>query len=232
MLKNLYSDIINFAEPERIKVLQSFFKTGKGQYAEGDIFIGLTVPSSRKIAKKYFNLSFPEIEKLLSSKIHEERLIALLILVYNFQKFEEKRKEIYSFYIKNKKFVNNWDLVDLSSDKIVGAYLIDKSKSILYKLAKSKNLWDRRIAIVSTFYFIKHNKFEDTFKLANILMFDREDLIQKATGWMLREAGKRNKFVLVNYLKENYKRMPRTMLRYSIEKFEKKIRKKYLNNQI
>lgn len=232
MIKRLKVDLRKIANPEKAKILQRFFKTGKGDYGEGDLFLGVTVPESRKIAIEFKALSLEEISRLLKSKIHEERLIALLILVYNFQRDEKKRDEIYSFYIKNKININNWDLVDLSADKIVGAHLFKKDKSILYELAVSENFWDRRIAIISTFYFIKNNKFDDTLKIAKILLNDKHDLIQKAVGWMLREIGKRDIKKLEKYLKENYKFMPRTMLRYSIEKFDEAKRKKYLQNKI
>jgi 3-methyladenine DNA glycosylase AlkD len=218
-----------FGDVERAVLLQGFFKTGKGQYGEGDIFLGVTVPNTRIVAKKFTDLYIFEIEDLLYSKIHEERLCALLLLVEKYSKTDEKgKKEIFNFYIKNAKRVNNWDLVDLSAPKIAGGYLLDKDKKILYKFAKSKNLWEKRISILSTFWFIKYGKFKDSFKIAEILMNDKHDLIHKAVGWMLREIGKRNLVEEEKFLKKYYKKMPRTMLRYAIEKFPEEKRLQYL----
>lgn len=208
-----------------------FFKTGKGEYGEGDIFIGLRVPILHQTAKKYLNLSLIQVEKLLQSKIHEFRLTALLILTYKFPKAEEKeKKQIYSLYLKNTKYINNWDLVDLSAPKIVGAYLLDKieKRKILYKLAKSKSLWEQRISILSTFTFIREKDFTDALKISKILLHHPHDLIHKAVGWMLREVGKRNQKTEEKFLKKHYQTMPRTMLRYAIEKFSDKKRKLYL----
>ncbi|MSQ45504.1 MAG: DNA alkylation repair protein [Ignavibacteria bacterium] len=232
MLRNLKADLKKIATPKKAKASLWFFKTGKGEYGEGDKFIGVTVPEQRKIASKYKNLSLVDISQLLKSKIHEERSVALFILVKNFQTNESKRSEIFAFYLKHRKFVNNWDLVDSSADKIVGAYLIEKDKFVLNKLAVSKDVWDRRIAIVSTFYFIKNNKFEETFRISKILINDHHDLIHKAVGWMLKEVGKRDESKLENYLKVNYKLMPRTMLRFTIEKLSDSKRKKYLSGNI
>ena len=228
----LKEELAKKANQDKAKILQRFFKTGKGEYGEGDIFLGITVPESRKIAKKYSDLSYNNIRNLLESKIHEERLIALLILVNNYNKNIEKRNEIFDFYIENINNINNWDLVDLTADKIVGSFLFEKDKNILYKLAKSSNLWEKRIAIISTFHFIKNNEFSDTLKIAEILLNDKRDLIHKAVGWMLREIGKRNLKVEEEFLKKYYKNMPRTMLRYAIEKFSEVKRKAYLNGEI
>lgn len=228
---NLKNDLHSLENPEKKKILQKFFKTGPGQYGEGDIFLGISVPESRKIAKKYENLSLKDTEKLLNSKIHEERLVALLLLVQKFKKNQEK-KQIFGFYLKHSRKINNWDLVDLSAPKILGAYLLDRNKSILYKLSKSKNLWEKRIGIISTHTFIKNNQYKDTLKISEILLNDEHDLIHKAVGWMLREVGKKDLKTLETFLKKYYKRMPRTMLRYSIEKFPEKTRKSYLNNLI
>ena len=227
MLSKLKSELEQLSNPSKAKIQSSFFKTNKGQYSEGDIFLGVTVPETRKIANKYLNLQLTEIQQLLSSKIHDHRLIALLILVENFKK--SKDKNIPQFYLQNLKQVNNWDLVDLSADKILGQYLLDKDKSILYKLAQSNNLWERRVAIISTFQFIKNNQFEDTLKISEILLNDKHDLIHKAVGWMLRELGKRNQELEEQFLKKHYKTMPRTMLRYAIEKFDEVKRKQYLS---
>jgi len=225
MLNNIKKEILSKSDSEKAKVYQRFFKTGIGEYGEGDVFVGLTVPKSREIAKKFFNLELKEVKELLNSKIHEERLIGLLILVYNYPK---NKKKIFDFYLENINRINNWDLVDLTADKIVGNYLIDKDKKLLYKLAKSGNLWERRISIVSTFHFIKNNKFEDSLKLSEILLKDNHDLIHKAAGWMLREIGKRDQEVLERFLLKHYTEMPRTMLRYAIERFDGDKRRFYL----
>ena len=227
MLSKLKSELEQLGNPSKAKIQSSFFKTSKGQYSEGDIFLGVTVPETRKIANKYLNLQLTEIQQLLSSKIHDHRLIALLILVENYKK--SKDETIPKFYLQNLKQVNNWDLVDLSADKILGQYLLDKDKSILYKLAQSNNLWERRVAIISTFQFIKNNQFEDTLKISEILLNDKHDLIHKAVGWMLRELGKRNQELEEQFLKKHYQKMPRTMLRYAIEKFDEEKRKQYLS---
>ncbi|MEK7180439.1 MAG: DNA alkylation repair protein [Patescibacteria group bacterium] len=230
MLKELKKELHQLKNPQKAKILRGFFKTGKGEYGEGDIFLGITVPQSRKIAQKYKNLSFPDIKKLLASKIHEERLIALLILVHNFtQGSQIERKKIYNFYLASTKRINNWDLVDLSAEKIVGAYIFDKPKNILKKLARSKNIWERRIAIVSTFYFIKHNRFGNTLSIARILLGDTHDLIHKATGWMLREVGKRSLATLEKFLNKYASTMPSTALRYAIERFSETKRNRYLS---
>lgn len=231
-IKLLKDDLKKFSNSKKAQVLQRFFKTGKGEYGEGDIFLGITVPESRKIAINYSDLSFREIKFLLNSKIHEERLIALLILVHNYKKYPEKREVIYQFYLSNISSINNWDLVDLSAHKIIGEYLLDKKRSILYTLAKSKNIWARRISIISTFAFIKENDFVDSIKLANLLLSDSHDLIHKSVGWVLREIGKKDFKTLETFLNKNYKKMPRTMLRYSIEKFPENLRKAYLFGKI
>ena len=234
-LSQIQKDIKQIENPEKAKILSRFFKTGKGEYGEGDQFLGLTVPESRKIAVKYKDLPFSETGKLLVSKIHEHRLIALLILVNNFKTGDETgQKEIYKFYLGHTKYINNWDLVDLSADKIVGAYLLHRPRKNLYTLARSQNLWERRIAMISTYQFIKEKKeYKDTFQIAEILLLDKHDLIQKAVGWMLREVGKRaSKEALVKFLSKNYKRMPRTMLRYSIEHFPQILRRAYIEGKV
>ncbi|KKS44728.1 MAG: alkylation repair enzyme superfamily protein [Parcubacteria group bacterium GW2011_GWA2_42_18] len=218
---------------KRAKLLQRFFKTGKGEYGEGDFFMGITVPEIRKLAKKYNDLGLKDIKKLLGSKFHEERLTALLILVDKFKTGDNNQKRrIFDCYLKNTKKVNNWDLVDLSAQKIVGEYLLDKPKKILYKLARSKNLWERRISVISTFYFIKNNKFKETLKISNILLCDSHDLIHKAVGWALREVGKKSLKTEEKFLKKYCLKMPRTMLRYAIEKFPEKKRQIYLKKLI
>lgn len=228
MLDKLRKELKKLSDKKRAAAMQRFFKTAEGEYGFGDVFIGLSVPDSRKLAIKYKDMPFEDLYKLLRSEIHEERLIALLIMVHNFEREEMLQRRIYEFYIKNMKFVNNWDLVDLSSDKIVGGYLIDKPKDILYKLVKSTNLWERRIAMISTYNFIKNNMFDDALSIAEKLIGDQNDLIQKAVGWMLREVGKRNLELEVDFLNKHYKNMGRTALRYSIEKFPEKTRKTYM----
>jgi len=221
------------ADPERARNLSRFFKTGKGEYGEGDRFIGITVPQLREISKKFYYLNIKELQELMNSKVHEERMIALFILI-NKYKTTNHKTIITHFYLKNaeKGNINNWDLVDLSAPNIVGAYLLDKDRRILYELAKSKSLWERRIAILATFMFIKYNQFEDSLRIAEILLKDEHDLIHKAVGWMLREIGKRDQQQEEKFLKKYYKNMPRTMLRYSIEKFEEKKRRAYLEGKI
>jgi len=228
-LQSLQNDLNKLKNPVKQKVFLRFFKTGKGEYGEGDQFLGLTVPQQRAIAKKYQDLSFNALQKLLNNKIHEYRLVALLILVASFNKAGElDRKRIVDFYLKNTRNINNWDLVDLSSYHILGVYLLDKDRSVLYKLARSKDLWEKRIAMISTFTFIKQNQFKDTLKLAKILLHDKHDLIHKAVGWMLREVGKRDQKLEEEFLQKYYKTMPRTMLRYAIEKFNPKKRQYFL----
>ncbi|MGQ0795558.1 MAG: DNA alkylation repair protein [Nitrosopumilaceae archaeon] len=218
MYDSIILDLKKLGNKEKAKVMSGFFKTGKGQYGEGDEFLGITVPEQRKIAKKYTKTSLADVKKLLENRIHECRLVALLILVEKF-KGESQRKKIVDFYLDNVRYVNNWDLVDLSADKILGQFVLDKDTSILKKFAGSKNLWERRIAIVSTFTFIKQNRFDETLKISKLLISDKQDLIHKAVGWMLREVGKRNKKTEIDFLKQYYTKMPRTMLRYSIERF-------------
>jgi 3-methyladenine DNA glycosylase AlkD len=205
-------------DPIRAKILSRFFKTGKGQYGEGDVFLGIVVPIQRTIAKKYKDISLKEVQKLLNSKMHEYRLTGLLVLV---EKYKEDKEMVYNKYIKNFRNINNWDLVDLTAPKIMGDFLKDKKKDILYSLAVSDDLWERRISIIATFAFIKDNDFKDALKISKILLNDKHDLIHKAVGWMLREIGKRDKEVEKEFLNKYYRFMPRTMLRYSIEKFNR-----------
>lgn len=215
--------------PKQAEILQRFFKTGKGQYGQGDIFLGIKAPVQRKIAKEFKKVSLKDIEILLNSKVHEHRLISLFILINKFRKADNlEKKKIFDFYLENTKNINNWDLVDISAPKIVGVYLLDKNRKVLYRLARSKDLWQRRIAIMSAFAFIKEGQFKDTLKIARILVNDEHDLIHKAVGWMLREIGKRDQKIEEAFLKKHYRKMPRTMLRYAIEKFSEKKRKFYL----
>ncbi len=233
ILKNLREDLNLYASPQKAEGLKRFFKTGEGQYGEGDIFLGIQVPDSRKIVRKYAGIPINDALRLLSSKIHEERLIALLIMVEKTRRADEAGKEIlYKKYLENTQYINNWDLVDLSADKIIGSYLFDKPKDILYSLALSENLWERRIAVLSTFDFIKKGGYEETLKIAKILLSDQHDLIHKAVGWMLREVGKRcSQKALEQFLMINYKQMPRTMLRYAIERFPETLRLQYLKGE-
>jgi 3-methyladenine DNA glycosylase AlkD len=231
---SVQKELKKYASPEKEKIFQRFFKTQKGEYGAGDKFLGVTVPEVRKIAKIFSSMDLTEVLSLLSSPIHEDRLCALFILILQFKKSDEKIKQrIYQAYLKNYQYINNWDLVDTSAHHIVGAYLADKPKDILYKLAHSKNLWKKRIAIIATFDFIYHQKADETLKIANILLHDEHDLIHKAVGWMLREVGKRvDEKILLNFLDEYYKTMPRTMLRYAIERLPEKMRLAYLHGKI
>jgi 3-methyladenine DNA glycosylase AlkD len=227
----IIKDLQEVAKEDKISKFQSFFKTGKGEYGEGDIFIGISVPENRKVVKKHKNASLEQIQELLQSKIHEHRLCGLLIMVDQYQKTKQK-EDIFNFYLKNISRVNNWDLVDSSADKIIGAHIFQTDKKLIYKLVESKNLWERRIAVISTFYFIKKGQFQDTLKIAEILLNDDEDLIHKAVGWMLREMGKKGGMEkLIEFLDKNSQKMPRTMLRYSIEKLDEEQRRRYLNKK-
>lgn len=218
---------------EKAKVLQRFFKTGPGEYGEGDIFIGVKVPELRKLAREYQSITEQDVEQLLQSLIHEERLLALLILVRQYAQGDEaSKRRIYELYLNNIQYVNNWDLVDASAEHIVGAFLMDKDKEPLYRLAKSENLWERRISVMATFHFIKQGHFSVTLDLVERLLSDKEDLIHKAAGWMLREIGKRAMSVEEDFLGAHYQKMPRTMLRYAIERFPECRRQKYLRGQI
>ncbi|MDD4295274.1 MAG: DNA alkylation repair protein [Candidatus Omnitrophica bacterium] len=213
---------------ETSALLKKFFKTDKGGYAENDIFIGVKVPVIRNVVATA-ELTLIEISDLLFSPVHEERIAALISLVSMFDKASDKdRKAIYTFYMSNLRFVNNWDLVDLSAPKISGMYLLDKDKSVLFKLAATELLWTRRVSIVSTFTFIKNGIFDVTLKLSEMLLSDKEDLMHKAVGWMLREVGKRDIRMLCAFLDRNISKIPRTALRYSIERFPQELRKHYL----
>ena len=230
MINQLKKELKEKSNSKQAKILQRFFKTGKGEYGEGDIFLGIKVPIQRSIAKKYTNLPLNQLQNLLNSKVHEYRLIALVILMDKYKK--ENKEKIYNFYIKNLKNINNWDLVDISCPNIVGAYLYTQprevTKKTLQQLAISDNLWKRRVAIVSTFYFIRQNRFVESIGIAQMLKNDKHDLIHKAIGWMLREIGKRNQEVEERFLRKYYKTMPRTMLRSAIEKFSKERKEFYM----
>lgn len=221
------------SNPSKAKLLSGFFKTGKGHYGEGDVFLGLTVPEQRELAKKYKHLDLGSVQKLLDSEIHEHRLTGLIILTYRYEDAEKKKetkeqKKIFDFYLKNTKNINNWDLVDVSCPRIVGMYLKDKNRKQLYQFAESKNLWEKRISIVSTYTFIRNGDFSDTLKISEMLLKDKHDLIHKAVGWMLREVGKKDEKTLKLFLDKHHKVMPRTMLRYSLERLSKMDKAKYM----
>ena len=232
-LKKISEEVKSLANPQKARLLERFFKTGKGEYGEGDIFIGMQVPDARKIVRKYAGISLDDTLTLLTSEIHEKRLIALLIMVEKTRRADEPGKEIlFKKYLENTRYINNWDLVDLSADKIVGSYLFEKPKDILYQLAVSGNLWERRIAILATFDFIKKGFYEDALRIIKLVLNDRHDLIHKAAGWMLRETGKRcSQEALEQFLLVNYRKMPRTMLRYAIERLPETLRLQYLHGE-
>jgi len=227
-------ELRQYIEPEKAELLPKFFQTFPKGYGEGDLFLGIRVPNIRKIAKKYKNFTFNELSILISDVYHEIRLLALFILVIRFEKSKQEceHKQIAEFFIKNIEYVNNWDLVDSSAHKILGAYLEDKDRQILYDYATSGKLWLQRIAIIATFWYIRKEDFCDALKIAEILVNHPHHLIHKAVGWMLREVGNRNREAEEHFLKKFYKTMPRTMLRYAIEKFENKLRQKYLKGLI
>lgn len=216
-------------------ILARFFKTGPGEYGEGDRFLGVTVPEQRVIAKKYRNLPLGEVEKLLISPWHEHRLTGLLILTYRFPVSEmAQKKEIFEFYLNHATYIDNWDLVDVTAPGIVGEYLVESGSDsgLLRRLAKSQSLWERRIAIVSTFTWIRSGRHQECFEIAEILLHDSHDLIQKAVGWMLREVGKRcGEDILSDFLDRHVNGMPRTMLRYAIERFPEAVRQEYLRKK-
>ncbi len=225
--------IRSLASAEQAANLARFFKTGPGQYGEGDQFLGVKVPATRKVAREFKGLPLSEVETLLHSDIHEERLLALIILVLQFDKADKKaRKQVFDLYVGNTEHINNWDLVDLSAPQIVGGYLESRSRKPLDRLARSASLWERRISIVATHWFIRHDDFADTLRIARILLKDEHDLIHKAVGWMLREVGKRDLAALEGFLRPHYRTMPRTMLRYAIERFPEKKRQAYLKGTV
>lgn len=231
------SDVKNalqrIANPEKALLLQGFFKTGEGQYGEGDLFLGITVPQQRTISKTFKELPLTEIETLLHEPFHECRLTALIILVNRFKKTktDADRKLIVDLYLRNTAYINNWDLVDLSACYILGEYLLDKDRSLIYRLAESDSLWEQRIAVLTTFTFIRNEDFADNLLIAEMLLNHKHDLMHKAIGWMLREIGKRNKSILVDFLMQYSIQMPRTMLRYAIEKFPEEERQYFLKRK-
>lgn len=230
MLAKIKKELRSYINPEKAAFYPHFFKTEKGGYGEGDWFLGVTVPNQRKVAKKYaLEVSEKNLLSLLSSKYHEERLLALFMLIIQFQKGDEKEcKRVFTLYKKNLKYVNNWDLVDASAYKIVGYYLQNKDRKQLYTWSKSKDLWKRRISMVSTFAYIREGDLDDAFQIAEVLIYDKEDLMHKAVGWMLREAGKRDVKRLYHFLDKYASTMPRTALRYSIEKLSSSKKKYYM----
>ncbi len=227
MTTQIYNALDARSDEEKKVVLPRFFKTSKGQYGEGDMFLGVTVPNIREVAKEFKDVNFDIIEELIHSPWHEMRMCALLILVNNSKK--EVTKDTFDFYLSQTKYINNWDLVDLSAPQIVGKFLLDKERDILYRLAESDLLWDNRIAIVSTLTFIRNNDLDDTYQLSLKMMNHKHDLMHKSIGWMLREAGKRDAKRLYDFIMEYKNIMPRTMLRYSIEKFDKETRKELMS---
>lgn len=234
-LSSIKQDLKKVSSKKRAETNAWFFKTGPGEYGEGDVFIGVSVPDLRKVAKKHVDdLSLKDIEELLHSKIHEERYCALEALVMKYEETDDEKEHerIYKLYLRNTKYINNWDLVDTSAEYIVGTFLEKKSKAPLTKLAQSKDLWEKRIAIIATFWFIKQNKFSETLRISKILLKDDHDLIHKAVGWMLREVGNRDLKTEEKFLRQHYKKMPRTMLRYAIEKFPEVKRKRYLTGLV
>ncbi|WP_373520032.1 DNA alkylation repair protein [Aquiflexum sp.] len=229
--EQIISELKLASDKEKILFFTRFFKTGKGEYGEGDQFLGVKVPAQRKIAKKYWKeTGKKDLETLIASPYHEVRLTAIFILVLNYEKSKTdfEKKQCVDFYLSNRKSVNNWDLVDSSAHLILGSWLFDKNRTLLYDLANSFNLWDQRIAIISTFYFIRKNDFNETLKISEILLSHKHDLIHKAVGWMLREVGNRDYETEYDFLKKHYKKMPRTMLRYAIEKFDLKVREMFM----
>lgn len=254
-LKKLKKELREIADPKKAKLLQRFFKTRKGEYGEGDVFLGITVPQSRKIAKKYYSLDIKQLKELIASKFHEERLIALFILINKYRTINY-RGICFHFYLKNMRYIDNWDLVDLSAPNIIGDYLFrgpvglhprptasvaplpacarrgsptPATPELLINLARSKNVWERRIAVLATFKSIKENQFKESLEIAELLLKDKHDLIHKAIGWMLREIGKRDLDAEIKFLNKHYSEMPRTMLRYAIERFPENLRTMYLN---
>jgi 3-methyladenine DNA glycosylase AlkD len=233
MLEELRSHLQALASPQRAANLRWFFKTGPGEYGEGDQFLGLTNPQLRALARTFAALPLAEVSALLHSPWHEERALALMILVRQYEKgTPSTREECYTFYLRHTHRINNWDLVDISAPHIVGAHLRDKDRSVLYELAASSSLWEQRIAVLATFAFVRDGQFLDTFQLATSLLHHPHDLIHKAVGWMLREVGKRDRAAEEAFLRPHYHQMPRTMLRYAIERFPEPLRQAYLKGRV
>ena len=234
-INSIKSDLNQYTNNEKASFLPRFFKTGAGEYGEGDKFIGVTVPNQRKVARKYYNdIELDELEMLLREPIHEYRLTALFILCLKYEKTKEDyiKHTIVNLYLNNLQYVNNWDLVDSSAYLILGPHLFNNNKDILYEFARSNDLWKQRIAIITTNHFIRNNQYDDTLKIAEILLDNKHDIIHKAVGWMLREIGNRNVNVEIEFLQKHYQKMPRTMLRYAIEKFDEDLRQKFLKGMV
>lgn len=229
----LEAHLKSLGDPEKAAFHQRFFRTGPGEYGEGDVFLGIEVPELRRLSREHRAIPVGEAKKLLRSKYHEARLLALFMLVLRYEKGdEETRDNIYRFYLRSAKHVNNWDLVDLSAPRIVGAHLLNRPRKPVHDLARSRDLWRKRIAMLATYAFIKEDDFDDALRVAETLVRDEHDLIHKAVGWMLREIGKRDRGVEEAFLAKHYKTMPRTMLRYAIEKFPERTRKRYLRGEV
>ncbi|WP_020404033.1 DNA alkylation repair protein [Gracilimonas tropica] len=229
----LIRELQKYADPEKAKHSARFFRAGPGEYGEGDKFLGIKVPPQRKVAKKFQDMELDEVAKLLHNKYHEVRLTAAYLLVYKVEKRDQQTLEaVVKCYLKNLEGINNWDLVDSSCHKILGPYFEDKERNLLYDFARSEDLWKKRIAMISCYHFIRNNDFEDALNIAEILVNDDHDLIHKAVGWMLREIGNWDLEAEESFLKKHYQTMPRTMLRYAIEKFDEPLRLKYLHGEI
>ncbi len=231
---NLINELNSLKDPDRARSFARFFKSGPGQYGEGDQFLGIMVQTVRKLVAKYYRqLELTDVTQLLASPYHEVRLLALLVLVKKYQttKSDEEKRELYEYYLNHRGGINNWDLVDVTTPQLVGDYLLTHQRDILYDLARSNNLWERRISIMATFAFIRAGEYADTLKISKILLNDRHDLIHKAVGWMLREMGKKDEAALISYLDKYATQMPRTMLRYAIEKLPEPERKYYLKKK-
>jgi hypothetical protein len=229
--RQAHAALLALANPSKAAFLAGFFKTGKGQYAEGDRFLGIMVPAVRQLAGRFCHLGLADCERLLRSRYNEERLLSLLILIGHYRNGDiDMKKKVFRIYFKHRNRVNNWNLVDVSAPHIIGAHLLRKNRSVLYELAQSRSLWDRRMAVLATFAFIYEDDFADTLKLTEQLLGDEHDLMHKACGWMLREVGKRNQAVLESFLRRHHRVMPRTMLRYAIEKLSPARRKAYLEH--
>jgi len=234
-LNDFLDEIKSLQAPSRVAELSRFYKTGKGQYGEGDCFLGISVPLQRKVAQKYYKLlTLEEYAILLKDPFHEVRLTTLMMMVARYEKTKEAhvKEEVFSLYLHNLEYINNWDLVDLSAYKIVGAFLWQKNHSILIEMAKSGHLWTQRVSIIATFYFIKRGEFETAFRISDLLLDHKHDLIHKAVGWMLREIGNIDRQAEIEFLNDRYNSMPRTMLRYAIEKFEEGLRLAYLKGEV
>ena len=234
IFSQIVKEVKKFSDPEKPKKLYKFFKAFPGGYGEGDKFYGISMPNLRNIARDYKNLDLEELQKLFENEYHEIRMLGLIILIKQFElkKNIDRREEFVEFYLKNIEYYNNWDLIDVSAPKILGEYLLNKEKNLIYELAESNDLWKQRIAMLTTFTFIRNRKFEDCLKLAEMYLSHPHDLIHKATGWMLREIGNRHRPTESKFLKKYYQKMPRTMLRYSIEKYPEEERQKYLKGKI